>query len=91
MNNYLSLEGADMAQLTDRLSHLLHAPVEDQTRLKGHYAISLDWDSRDSPDEVELDARIKQALKGLGLRLTAGKVNAPIVVVDNAFRVPTPD
>ena len=89
--NYFVLERTDMAQLADVLAHRFHSPVEDRTGLQGHYAISIDWDVKDSPDEAEVEARIREALKDLGLRFTSGKVTVPIVVVDSALKMPTPD
>jgi uncharacterized protein (TIGR03435 family) len=90
-DNLIELGHTDMALLTDVLSRNLQAPVEDQTGLKGFYAVSLRFPGGDSPDGPELAARFGEALSHLGLRLSSGKVRAQIVVVDSASKTPTPN
>jgi uncharacterized protein (TIGR03435 family) len=88
-DNLWELEHADMAQLADVLSQNLHAPVEDQTALKGYYAITIRIAASDKPDDVERAARFQEALSNFGLRLSAGPVQAAVIVVDSAFKTPT--
>jgi uncharacterized protein (TIGR03435 family) len=90
-DNLFELGHADMAHLADSLARYLQAPVEDRTGLKGFYAITLRFPASDNPDETERTARFRQALSDLGLHLAAGKVQAPIVVVDSASKTPTPN
>lgn len=88
-DNLLEVRHADMAQLADALARDLQVPVEDQTGLKGFYAITLRIAGSDSPDGPERAARFREALSELGLRLAPGKVQAPILVVDSASKTPT--
>jgi uncharacterized protein (TIGR03435 family) len=79
----------DMARLADVLAQNLEVPVEDQTGLKGFYAMTLRIAGTDSPDAPERAARFQDALSELGLRLASAKVEAPILIVDNASKTPT--
>jgi uncharacterized protein (TIGR03435 family) len=88
-DNLLELGHADMAQLADVLARNLHVPVEDQTGLKGFYAITLRYLGSDNPDNVDRAIRLQEALSRLGIRLASGKVQAPILVVDSASKTPT--
>ena len=80
---------ADMAQLTDLLAQNLRVPVEDQTELKGVYAITLRIPAGESPDSSDRAAQFEEALSELGLRLAPGKVQTPILVIDSASKTPT--
>jgi len=88
-DNWWEFARADMAHLGDVLAQNVHAPVEDQTKLKGFYAITFRIAASDRPDDAERAARFQEALSDLDLRLAAGKVEAPIVVVDSASKTPT--
>jgi uncharacterized protein (TIGR03435 family) len=88
-DNWWEFARGDMAYLADVLAENVHAPVEDRTGLKGSYAITFRIAASDRPDDAEKAARFDEALSNLGLRLAAGKVEAPVLVVDSASRTPT--
>lgn len=79
----------DMACLTNLLARDLGAPVDDQTGLKGHYAIAIQYPSREFADETARPSLLREALKDYGLHLAGGKIDAPFLVVDNVSRTPT--
>lgn len=67
----------------------MRAPVEDQTGLKGHYAILIQYRYSDWVDESARPAIVQETLSEYGLRLTAGKVDAPVLIIDNISKTPT--
>jgi uncharacterized protein (TIGR03435 family) len=88
-DNWWEFARADVAHLADVLAQNVHAPVEDQTGLKGFYTITFRIAASDRPDDAERAARFDEALSNLGLRLAASKVQAPILVFDSASKTPT--
>ena len=60
----------------------LGAPVEDQTELKGFYSILLEIPSSEMKDELNRPTLFREALSAYGLHLAAGKIDAPILVID---------
>jgi uncharacterized protein (TIGR03435 family) len=87
--NGQQMDHGDMAQLTNALSISLGAPVDDQTGLKGHYAILLQYLYSEWSDEAARPAILREALRGYGLRLSAGKIDVPVLVIDNMSKTPT--
>jgi uncharacterized protein (TIGR03435 family) len=81
----------DMAQLADVLAQHLKAPVEDRTGLKGFYAIQFHIPSSDMRDEALRPAAFADALGAYGLHLAAGKIDAPLLVIENLSKTPTPN
>lgn len=86
--NGTQLDHADMAQLTNQLARSLGAPVDDQTGLKGHYQIVMQYKYEDFADEGARPAILRAILSDYGLRLAAGKIDAPFLVIDNVSRAP---
>ncbi len=87
--NGKQMDHCDMVCLTNSLAPDLGAPVEDQTGLKGHYAIVIQYKYADFADETARPAILRDALSEYGLHLAAGKINAPFLVIDNVSRTPT--
>lgn len=85
----VQLDHCDMAQLADILALKLGAPVEDQTSLKGFYSILIEIPSGEMKDELNRPTLFREALKAYGLHLAAGKIDAPIQVIDNLSKMPT--
>lgn len=83
------MDHCNVPQLIGALAQDLRAPVEDQTGLKGHYAILIQYRYSDWVDESARPAIVQEALSEYGLRLTAGKVDAPVLVIDNISKTPT--
>jgi len=81
----------DMSQLVDDLARNLQAPVEDRTGLKGFYEIVIHIAGADMRDEAERPGAFQEAMKVYGLRLASGKIDVPILVVDNLSKTPTPN
>ena len=81
----------DMAQLANNLAQQLREPVEDQTGLKGFYSILIQIPGDEMKDETQRPAAFQAAMKAYGLRLAAGKIDAPILVIDNISKTPTPN
>jgi uncharacterized protein (TIGR03435 family) len=85
------LDHGDMAQLANCLAGELHARVEDRTGLKGFYFILIEIPSSEVKDELDQPALFRRALRAYGLDLAAGKIDAPILVIDNLSKTPAPD
>jgi uncharacterized protein (TIGR03435 family) len=83
------IDHCDMARLINSLARDLGAPVDDQTGLKGHYAIVIQYKYADFEDEAARPSVLRDALSDYGLHLAAGKIDAPFLVIDNASRTPT--
>jgi len=83
------LNHCDMAQLANTVSQQLKAPVEDRTGLKGFYEVEIRIAGEDMRDEGERPSRFREALSAYGLRLAPGRIDAPILVVDNLSKVPS--
>jgi uncharacterized protein (TIGR03435 family) len=81
----------DMAQLANALAQQLREPVEDRTGLKGFYSILIQIPGDEMKDEAQRPAAFRDALKPYGLRLASGKIDAPILVIDNISKTPTPN
>ena len=83
------------ARFCELLSLMLHAPVQDQTGLKGKYDATLDlsqiiaaFPQGPSPDDVP--AMIMNGIQDmLGLKLESKKGPVEMIVVDRAEKVPT--
>jgi uncharacterized protein (TIGR03435 family) len=60
-DNWWEFKRADMAHLADVLAQNVHAPVEDQTGLKGFYAITFRIAASDRPDDAEKAARFERS------------------------------
>ena len=86
--NGFQLDHGDMAQLAASLAWHLHAPVEDQTGLKGFYFILLEFPSSEAKDEFDQPDLFRRALSAYGLQLGGGKIDAPILVIDNLSKMP---
>ncbi|MBZ5577303.1 MAG: TIGR03435 family protein [Acidobacteriia bacterium] len=86
---HLELGHADMAQLADILAQQLGAPVEDQTGLKSFYSILIEVPTREAKDQFDRPSLFREALKAYGLDLAGGKIDAPILVIDNLSKTPT--
>jgi uncharacterized protein (TIGR03435 family) len=87
----IHLGHADMAQLANDLAWDLKAPVEDRTGVKGFYVIELRIPASERDDEFDRAAGFREALKAYGLQLTGAKIDAPVLVVDELSRTPTPN
>jgi len=85
------LDHSDMAELANALARDLQAPVEDRTGLKGFYSILIQVPASDMRDELTRPAAFREALKAYGLDLTGGKIDAPILVIDNLSKTPAPN
>lgn len=95
------IEGSQwsMTELANTLAGLLGDPVADQTGLRAHYDLKLEWapdPALDSPlgPNTEAAAAPGPSLftalqEQLGLRLGSRKVAADVVVVDHVEREPT--
>jgi uncharacterized protein (TIGR03435 family) len=83
------MEHCDMATLANHLARHLGAPVDDQTGLKGHYAIVIQYRYTDFQDEAARPSLLRDALSDYGLHLAAAKIDAPFLVIDNVSRTPT--
>jgi len=81
----------DMSQLVDDLAQNLQAPVEDRTGLKGFYEIVIHIAGSDMRDEAARAGAFQEAMKVYGLRLASGKIDIPIIVIDNLSKTPTPN
>lgn len=86
--NGTQMDHCDMPALTKTLAQSLNAPVEDQTGLKGHYSIVLQYLYSEWADESARPEILRDILRDYGLNLTAGKVDAPFLVIDNFSRTP---
>ena len=87
----INMNHGAMAQLTNTLAEYLPGPVEDQTGLKGHYAIEIKIPNDAQNDELDRLAAFREALNDYGLRLAAAKINAPILVIENLSKTPVPN
>ncbi len=78
-----------MASLAAFLSGRLDRPVLDRTGLSGPYAITLDW-APDALENASAGPSIFTALQEqLGLKLTATKGPADILVIESVEKAPT--
>jgi uncharacterized protein (TIGR03435 family) len=77
-----------MAQITAALARELKAPVEDQTGLKGYYSIVIEIPAAEAKDELARPGLYREALNAYGLRLSAGKIDLPVTVIDNLSKAP---
>jgi uncharacterized protein (TIGR03435 family) len=87
--NGTQMDHCDLASLTNYLAQNLGAPVEDQTGLQGHFAIVIQYRYSDWADDSARPAILQDALSDYGLHLAAGKVDAPVLVIDNISKTPT--
>ena len=87
--NGMQMDHCDMAQLANQLARLLGAPVDNQTGLKGHYSIVIQYTYTEFADEAARPSVLRDALSDYGLHLAAGKIEAPFLVIDNVSRTPT--
>jgi len=87
--NGMQMDHCDMVQLAIRLAQLLGAPVDDQTGLKGHYSIVIQYTYTEFLEEAARPSVLRDAMSDYGLRLAAGKIVAPFLVIDNVSRTPT--
>jgi len=83
-----NLNHADMAHLVNLLAEELNEPVEDKTALQGFYKIEIQIPGEDMRDEFARPAAFRDALKAYGLRLPGGKIDAPVLVIDNLSKTP---
>ncbi len=83
------MDHCDMAELANVLARDLGAPVADQTGLRGHYAIVIQYRYSEFADEAARPAVLRDAMSDYGLHLAAGKFDAPFLVIDNVSRTPT--
>jgi len=83
------------ARFCELLSLMLHAPIQDQTGLKGRYDATLDFSQLiaaypQGPSPDDIPAMIMNGIQDmLGLKLEPKKGPVEIVVVDRAEKVPT--
>lgn len=80
-------KNATMEQLAAMLSSLVRAKVSDETGLKGHYELRIEW-TPDVPGVAQPDV-LGPSLPGalqeqLGLRLEARKVKMDVLVIESA-------
>jgi len=87
--NGTQMDHCDMPALTKRLAQSLNSPIEDQTGLKGHYSIVIQYRYSEWADESARPDILRDILRDYGLHLTAGKVDAPVLVIDNFSKTPT--
>ena len=84
-----------VARFCELLGLVLHAPIEDQTGLKGRYDANLDFSQLiaaypQGPPADEVPAMIMNGIQDmLGLKLDAKKGPVEMIVVDRAEKVPT--
>jgi uncharacterized protein (TIGR03435 family) len=84
-----------VARFCELLGLILHAPIEDQTGLKGRYDANLDFSQLiaaypQGPPADEIPAMIMNGIQDmLGLKLEAKKGPVEMIVVDRAEKVPT--
>ena len=83
-----------MPEFAAVLSDPLRSPVVDQTGLPGRYDFTLDYSSSAPEPGREPDERsetITLVHQQLGLLLESRKLPIPILIVDRAERIPTPN
>jgi uncharacterized protein (TIGR03435 family) len=78
-----------MATLIDNLSWDLQTPIADRTGLEGEYEVVLDIAPAETPEGLDREARIIDAVRKLGLDLKRGKMPVDVVVVDSVSKEPT--
>lgn len=83
------LDHCDMVQLTSHIAQNLGLPVEDKTDLKGHYSILIQYRYAEWVDESARATILQDALSDYGLRLSAGSVDAHVLVIDDISKTPT--
>jgi uncharacterized protein (TIGR03435 family) len=67
-------------------------PVIDHTGISGKFDFTLDVPSRLEPDLEDVATDISDALqREVGLKLERVKVPLPVLIIDHAERVPTPN
>ena len=78
--NGVQMDHCDMVQLANHLARLLGAPVDDQTGLKGHYSIVIQYTYTEFADEAARPSVLRDALSDYGLHLATGKIDAPFLL-----------
>jgi bla regulator protein blaR1 len=73
-----------MPWLADELRMYVHAPVSDETGLKGVYDFKLEWQTEANPDAKGPTSIFTAVQEELGLRLEARKGQEKILVIDHA-------
>jgi uncharacterized protein (TIGR03435 family) len=91
----LSGQGITMRDLARFVAGKLGLVGVDQTGLKGVYDFKVEWrvetGSGDDPREALRDAVIAALRDQLGLKLAAGKVTVPMLVIDSVERASASD
>jgi uncharacterized protein (TIGR03435 family) len=72
-----------LADLTNFLSQATHAPVTDETELKGTYDFVIDVQPQPGEDQGDL---VRGAVEGLGFLVEGRRVSLEITVVDRCER-----
>ena len=88
----IEAKGFTMPQLAERLTRVMKAPVEDETRDNGRYNFILKWDPASTSGRPEAAGKgdadaptMFTALEEqLGLKLEARKLTIPVIVIDSA-------
>ena len=86
------MQHVPMAQVVDMLQNIMHAPVVDETGLKGRYDATLDIRALISTpiQNDDITGTVVTALQDLlGLKLDAKKGPLDVLIVDHAEKVPT--
>lgn len=82
--------GVDAWGLAGLLSAVLHAPVADDTGLKGVFNIDLKY-APDNSTDSNLPSFFTAVEEQLGLKLQPGKVTVDTLVIDHVDAEPTPN
>jgi uncharacterized protein (TIGR03435 family) len=88
----IRIDNQNLAWLVGQISGQLHAPVQDDTGLKGQYDISLYWSSQPLSAQPGADTGpdlIAAVQEQLGLKLEKKKGPVEILVIDHVEKVPT--
>lgn len=93
----ISVQRAQISQLTDMLSRLLQTPVVDSTGLAGRYDVTIDatkyLDDLKPPAGGGIPDVVSVLMRGiqeeLGLKLESKKMPLDLIIVDRAERTPT--
>jgi uncharacterized protein (TIGR03435 family) len=78
-----------MAQFCDYLQYPLHAPVLDETGLKGSYYFALRYAVENAPLDVNAPPLVAAIQENLGLKLEKRKGTVETLVVDHIEKMPT--
>lgn len=76
-------KAARLADLTNFLSQAMHAPVTDETELKGTYDFVIDVQPQPGEDRSDV---ARSAVEGLGFLVESRRVSLDITVVDSCER-----